>query len=480
MKEIKQWLCLTVLLLTSAMPGLAQTAYKGQLFISQEQLSIQGTLLRVQLNISYDVTLLNPGETLHFTPVIKDSQNQVALSSVVITGKSAQQRQRGNIAVARRGQLHGTRYFDYDTTIPYQPWMAGASLYAECEELATNGKKHLYEDRLIERLSISGASQAHKSTTTTVPQRSCPPATWLQFLKPTVNQTRQQTVSGCIPLTDERKIGRLSTRKFNKVVAEDIQQRLSSLLDAEGTRLASLDIRGYGAPIGNYRRNEVRSTARAVDLKAALVQSPLGTGALSVTWQTEDWDSIARLIAAGNLTLSRAATDIIRAVDVTAGREDQLRMLGGGSLYRQLRTDVFPQVCRLEYTAVVETDNHDTASGWLSLDGERSAMSMADLYAVASRFSRDSKEFGDMMETIVRLYPDNTEARINAAAVALLRSQTDRAARLLEGLETEPRAYHNIGVLHLMRGDRSKAEVYLRMARAAGVAESSTVLSSLK
>lgn len=62
-------LMLTLLLLCSLPLGmLAQVSYKGQLHVGNASFTVQGTLLRVRMSVSYDRDLLNRGETLVFTP----------------------------------------------------------------------------------------------------------------------------------------------------------------------------------------------------------------------------------------------------------------------------------------------------------------------------------------------------------------------------------------------------------------------------
>lgn len=80
-------LTLLALALSCACCSLAQTAYKGQLFINNEKFTIQGSLLRVQLRVSYNDDVLNNGEMLNFTPVLKNGFQSQALSSVVINSK---------------------------------------------------------------------------------------------------------------------------------------------------------------------------------------------------------------------------------------------------------------------------------------------------------------------------------------------------------------------------------------------------------
>jgi len=155
-------LLLSIVCLTSAQ---AQIAYKGQLYINEERFTLQGNLLRVELRVSYDDDILNAGETLNFTPVLKNGYQVQSLSSVVVNGKERgkyekrkeefQNRQRSNIPVVTRDKRHGTRYFVYDTTVPYVDWMHDASLYIECEERGWGAKPHVYEDKLYDRIIIS-------------------------------------------------------------------------------------------------------------------------------------------------------------------------------------------------------------------------------------------------------------------------------------------------------------------------------------
>ena len=95
-------------------------------------------------------------------------------------------------------------------------------------------------------------------------------------------------------------------------------------------------------------------------------------------------------------------------------------------------------------------------------------------------YKAGTREFDDVMDLAARLFPDNAEANINAAAVALTRHDTALARKYLERWQTDPKAYNNMGVLYLLEGNKDKAEVYLQMAHAAGVSQAQEVLKCLK
>ena len=479
----------------------AQTVYKEQIRVSDEHFSLQGSLLRVQMRVSYNAGVLNSGETLNFTPVIKDANQQQPLSSVVINGKERsrfeqrqaklQKRQRQNIPVVRRDKRQGTYYFDYDTTIPYSDWMLGASLYIESEESGWTGRNHLYEDKLIDHIALGDEAapvspQAPVPSTVVAQQPAATPAPvavpaspapaaiaaaaaprhWIPFLPlSAAAPVSEKTVSGTLPLT-----GSLTTEQKDKAFCEAVARELSARLSASGAVIASLSLHGYGAPTGNYRRNEQRSSERAQLLKEHLIAAQ-SAKMVSVTWTAEDWQRITTLTEADNsLTLRSAALDVMQNVDITAGREDQLRMLASGQTYQQLSQRIFPQVQRIDYTATLQ---HRSASS-------PEPAELKSLYRTASALPRGSSEFNDLIDVAARLYPDNAVAAINAAGVALTKGELDKAERYLAPWQTDARAYQNLGVLSLLKGDAAKAEVYLRMAEAQGVSEARTVMERLR
>ena len=199
--------------------SMAQTAFKGQLRISNERISVQGELLRVQLRVSYDDNVLNHGETLNITPVLKSGYRFQPLSSVVVNSKNPKSAgmQRASIAVVALNKRSGEHYFDYDTTVPFAEWMREASLFIESEE-TSGGRSHLYEDKLFDRLVIRNSPQSTSDTK----QLGNPilgtaaKVEWVQFIEPSVESDLQLTFRGTIPLADNRKIGAMNTRRFNE------------------------------------------------------------------------------------------------------------------------------------------------------------------------------------------------------------------------------------------------------------------------
>ncbi len=465
--------------------GFAQTAYKGQLYINNERFNLQGDLLRVQLYVSYNDDILNTGETLNFTPVLKNGRHMKALSSVVVRGTERGKyenradafsgRIRNNVAVVTADKRHGTRYFVYDTTIPYSDWMGTAALYVESEERGWGKRPHVYEDKVFSSINISrhAASTPDEKPESNAVAR----AEWIRFLNPAQAMSTQVEVSGTIKLNDRRHLSRLRGKDFNRAIFEEINTDLMSQLTVPGTTVRNLQIVGYGAPCGDYRTNEIAASERALNLKKYLMNNRLlGSDGLTVTWVAEDWDSIASLVDKSQLKLKSAVLDIIRTVSVVGGREQEIRLLADGAPYSFLKNAIFPDVERVKYTAILDRSGGDTQT---TVNGDDSTVSLDNMFITAQGFKVGSREYNDLIDLMARLFPDNAEASIDAAGVALMRGDLSLADSYLRPWKTDPRAYCNMGVLNMLRGDYAKAEVYLQMAEASGVKEATKALGYL-
>lgn len=468
----------------------AQVAYKGQLYINKEKFTLQGELLRVQLRVSYNDDILNSGETLNLTPVLRSSTRQTALSSVVVNGTERgkyekrtatyEHRLRRNVAVVTKDKRHGTRYFLYDATVPYADWMDGASLYMESEERGWKREAHVYEDCVFNTIHVTrlaGNSDDSASRMGSPQNGTAARTSWVQFLNPSAAGVRQIVVTGTIALDDNNHLIRLRGSKFNEAVYTYIDNALAQQLRVPGTTVSQLCITGYGAPTGNYKRNETACSDRALSLKNYLMNNKvLGVDGLSVTWIPEDWDSIAVLADRSDMKLKNAVLDIIHNVPVVNGREDEIRHLGDGAPYSFMQHYIFPKVQRLQYTASLQRRG-ETMNG--NVNNDAHAVSLNQMYATAQNFTPGSREYNDLVDLMARLFPDNAEANIDAAGVALLRGNLSLADQYLKAWQTDPRAYNNLGVLEMLRGNYDKADVYLRMAQAAGVGQATEALGYL-
>lgn len=464
----------------------SQTAYKGQLYITDEAFHHEGDLLHVRMKVSYNDDAVPSGESLILTPVLKCDTLYRRLSSVVIDGdrqkktlhraEALQGYRRSNVAVVVKDRKAGRRYFVYDTSVPYEYWMKGSSLYTESEE--QNGKSahpHVYEDRVLTSIPFDNEPVSVTDSRITSSQLMV----WVQLIDPSGTDCDIIRHSGVIPFTTREMA--MSGERRNELVYETIANDIKNALQQYGTSLQSARLTGYGVPTGNHRANEKGAFEKALSLRQYLMGHTLtATNRLDVSWIAEDWDSIQVLTAQSEMDLKDAALDIMRSVAVNNGREKVLQNLYSGIPYNYMRTVIFPKVNRVAYTLVYNRKGVDAATGRLMMKQNPHTMTLTDFWNVSQSYAPGSREYNDVIDLSARIFHDNPIANINAAAVAITRNDTKTARQYLNGLDTDPRAYNNLGLLYMLEGNTDKAEVYLRMAQAAGVKQSTDILKHLR
>ena len=417
-------------------------------------------------------------------------------------------RRRINIPVVTRDAHTGMRSFVYDTTIPYQSWMATAALYVESEETTWQGRHpHSYEDLLLSSLpsggksggigvashapvapaatssSVNGVGAAKGGTASASSVRVTRPvaislkASWVQFLAPAPSADNNTLIDGEFQLPYNR---RLKAGEY-RLIADSIQAAIDREVGRYATRLLGVELNGYGAPINDYQKSERWASEQTMRLRQILIDRGItGENDLRVTWVAEDWEGIRRLVGESPMPLRMATEDIIRTIGVTQGREQALRNLGSGSAYHYLRREVFPEVCRLSFVLRFTPRSVGITADSRLNQGKPQGITADNFYTLASTYEAGSREFCDIIDLAARLFPNCVEASVDGAGVALLHGDLKKARRYLKPWESDPRAWCNLGLLYYMEGSPDKAEVYLRMASSRGVEQASRALERYK
>lgn len=475
----------------------AQEFYRGEMFVTGQRFSIKEDRLNVDISVDFEGLKMPADESLTITPVLAGGGNEQVLPAVLINGLEKQkvyQREQAFAgskssapipAVVIRNDAKTSRSFRYRVAVPYQEWMKDAMLLIRSQECACHGKKgNIYEDKIAEGLHLPKTRTSVWDADTDRKYLS-----WVNFIEPAPDKDTLQTATGSIPYFEQDKpkkgetqLGELSEEKQNFEIYHRLRDVLRGIRQEAGTELIKMKVTGYGAPIGNLKKNEVNVLARSFSLKEYLRENRLTAGMpLEVNWISEDWDSITALVKASDMMLREATLDLIGNVDIAKGRERMLMNLADGKPYKYLAEKIFPRVMRVDYEIEYTRKPLDAAESLrLFRTGEQRALRLNEFFAVAGSYPKGSMEYNDVLDLAARLFPDSPEANINAAAVALTKGDTEKARRYLERFSTLPIAYNNMGILCLLEGNRDKAEVYLTMAAAAGVEQAGKALKGMK
>ena len=82
--------------------------------------------------------------------------------------------------------------------------------------------------------------------------------------------------------------------------------------------------------------------------------------------------------------------------------------------------------CRIKYFVTLERHaGEDTGT----VNNDAHTVSLNNMFATAKSFKVGSREYNDLVDLMARLFPDNAEANIDAAGVALLRGDLKQIGR---------------------------------------------------
>ena len=95
-------------------------------------------------------------------------------------------------------------------------------------------------------------------------------------------------------------------------------------------------------------------------------------------------------------------------------------------------------------------------------------LSLEEMYMVAQTYEPGSREFNEVMETAVRMYPDDPTANINAACTRMESGDLEGAKRYLSKAGNSPQALHAKGVMAMLEGNTGQARQLLNQAKQAG------------
>ncbi len=353
----------------------------------------------------------------------------------------------------------------YEAVIPYEKWMDGASLtlfrqdYGCCDAV------------LAERQQTIGRFARRPEF---VPR--------LAYVQPEVERVKTRFLSGTafidfpVSRTEIRPDYRNNRRELDKITAtiDSVQA------DADIT-ITSVAIKGYASPEGSYGLNTRLAEGRTEALKQYVSRLyDFENDFIRTSSEPEDWEGLRRYVAESTLEHKREILDIIDAGGDPDRKERQIKT-AYPSDYRHLLQHCYPALrhsdYRIEYTVRSFTDVEEIRR---VMRTQPQKLSLQELFLVAQASQAGSRDFDEVFDIAVRLYPDNPVANLNAANTALSRKDLPAARRYLAKAGDMPQAVYARGICALLEKNYPEAETLLKQAQSAGITEADTALEELQ
>ena len=423
-------------------------------------------LVGMDLTIPADMEI-SSDRMLTLTPILqtKDGLANKILPSVVVYGRrrAIVNERLGNVPTDAfeiiRRQKGESQTINYTARVPFEAWMNGATLDLLADLCGC--ANHIQEEQLATLMPVRLVRY------NVVPH--------IAFVTPQVEEVKARAEEGKAYL--DFPVNKMTIYPDYRKNPDELRKIIATIdlvKNDQNTRITEIDIVGYASPEGSYNSNARLAQGRSEALKKYVQELyKFDKNIIKVTSVPEDWQGLRNYVANSDLDQKEEMLSLLDNEQLSYdARELRLRTFEGGKAYATLLNECYPALRHSDYTVryVVRGFTVDEAKEIITKRPQQ--LSLNEMFQVALTYPSGSKEFNEVFEVAVRMFPDDPTANMNAAAIELQQGNWRQAERYL--LKSDPQAgatKNNEGVMYMMQGNLDKAEALFQQARALGSAE---------
>ena len=359
-------------------------------------------------------------------------------------------------------QLGG--HYTMKTSYPFEAAMQKSELYLTFD--AKLGKKQVDVPAIKVADGVIATSELYHRTLT-----SAQPSVAADAFQRVVEQKQEANIKFLIQQAELRK-SELQNNSVQEFV--NLLKRISG--DRENMMLGNIEVSAYASPDGGFALNEKLANKRQENtegfVKQQLKQAKV-EGDIEANYTAQDWEGFQQLVQASDIQDKDVILRVLSMYKDPQEREQQIKNMSHG--FQELADGILPELRRARLTINYETLGNDDETIFNQIKSDPSKLSVEELIYAAS-IAETPAEQESILKTTTSIYPKDSRAYNNLAALAYSKGNYDEAQRYLTqaagtGLAcAETKA--NQGLLALQRGDIKAAENYIDQAgNASGLAE---------
>lgn len=472
MKEFKNYILLFSSLLM-AMPLAAQDCKSLKLAadkiqVSHVEMSHHNDLITVMMDLNLDSLDLPTNNQLVYTPIIKHKGELLKMPEIVINGRRQQimfDRGVGKKQLQLSPQaLVVKRDNKKQQTVKY---LASVPLSSKVR----NYDLEIHED-------LCGCGDLQDGTDFTITRRRQPVAS---FVRPEVEavKVRHLDKRAYIDFPVDR-IELHPDYRRNPEQLDSIIRTINALKEDKNLEVSGINIHGYASPESPYTHNDYLAKNRAKTLTEYVRRMvKLPNNLFTVSSTPEDWDGLIAYIKGSNLEHKDAILAIIADKSLNPDARELKIKKQYPSEYRFMLDTWYPALRHSDYHITYQVKPFDVEEAKEIIKTKPQQLSQEEMFMVAQTYEPGSKEFNDVMEIAVRMFPENETANLNAAITRLNAGDAEDAKSYLDKAGNSADAQNARGVYEMLKGNEKQARYYLEQAAKAGVASAKENLQNL-
>ena len=312
----------------------------------------------------------------------------------------------------------------------------------------------------------------------------------------TITRRRQPVASFVRPEVEAVKVRHLDKRAYidfpvdrielhpdyrrNPAQLDSIIRTINALKEDKNLEVSGINIHGYASPESPYTHNDYLAKNRAKTLTEYVRRMvKLPNNLFTVSSTPEDWDGLIAYIKGSNLEHKDAILAIIADKSLNPDARELKIKKQYPSEYRFMLDTWYPALRHSDYHITYKVKPFDVEEAKEIIKTKPQQLSQEEMFMVAQTYEPGSKEFNDVMEIAVRMFPENETANLNAAITRLNAGDAEDAKSYLDKAGNSADAQNARGVYEMLKGNEKQARYYLEQAAKAGVKAAQENLENL-
>lgn len=442
-------------LIVAVVPAVAGNISYPENIKYTSKISKEGNTLHINLEIVLDEVNIRSQEMLILTPVIQTKEHAGhRFAPAVIAGPKRYKvierllaydnpvfEQTPQALIKRKNRSSQTLSLSY--SIPFEDWLYGSDLYvygdvSGCVNCGNSMNQYLVANNIVPPVFVPEYLVSYIVPEAEVKERS---ETFVARINYVVNRYEL-----------------LPDFKNNATVLREVDAVIRELQNDPDLTVTHHTVTGYASPEGNFNSNVMLSEKRAESFMNYLQQKyNWNTANISHDGMGEDWAGLREAVLnTPDVPHRDRVISIIDDIADIARRKQALKALEKGSVYAMLLKELYPPLRRNEFKIAYIARPFNVDEAREVIHTRPQLLSLNEMFLVANSYPKDSKEFKEVFNIAVRMFPDNVISKINAAAMEIETGSIERAIEQLTGIET-PEAWNNLGVAYAQNGDFASA-----------------------
>lgn len=461
--------CLLLWTMATVSQAQTQTLLDGRVTVNNLDVARTEGNLFVSMNLDVSGLELKMNREMVLTPVLRNGTDSLLLPAVIIAGRNRYFYHQRNDSVTDNLLVRRTKedtLVNYSAVVPYEAWMATATLMMDEGECGCRCEVLLANDEMLTTLDFK-------------PKEFKPVFEYLQP-QAEAEKIREMRGSAFIDFPVNRTYIRENYRN-NYVELQKIRNTIDVVRNDSDTYITSVFIKGFASPEASWATNTRLAKGRTEALKEyvrKLYEFP--DSLMSTAYQPEDWEGLRRYVDTSSMANKAGILAIIDNDMNPDAKEYELKLRYPAD-YDFLYKNVYPGLRHSDYVVQYHVRTYsDVAEIRRIMLTEPQKLSLRELFLVAQDCVPGSDEYNEVFAIAVRMFPEDEIANLNAANTAMGLGDLKNALRYLDKAGDSAEVVYARAIFAALNNDYDVAAKLFAEAQQRGIVKAVDALKQLE